>query len=205
MYGPEETAAFLAFTAGTRLEAAWHLTLKRGVRRGELGLKWDDVDLDSGHLRVRRTRLEYGGKVSEDTPKSKASARVVSLDAETVRVLREHRRRQAGERLAAGSAYEAGDWVFTDEVGRPYRPDLISRRFKQAARDAGLPTIRLHDARHTAATLALEAGIDIKVVSEQLGHSTTQITADIYQHVRRVKADDAAERVAALLAMGRPA
>lgn len=94
--------------------------------------------------------------------------------------------------LAAGG-------VLADEIGRPYRPDLISARFRQAARAAGLPVIKLHKGRHTAATMALEAGVDVKVVSAQLGHSTTQITSDIYQHVRRMKADDAAERVAALL------
>lgn len=126
----------------------------------------------------------------------------MSLDAGTARLLVGHRKAQLAERLAAGSAYEAGPgggWVLADEIGRPYRPDLISARFRQAARAARLPVIKLHEGRHTAATMALEAGVDVKVVSAQLGHSTTQITSDIYQHVRRVKADDAAERVAALL------
>jgi integrase len=177
------SAAFLVATAGHRLHVVWRLVLTRGLRRGEVcGLKWEDIDLDSGHLRIRRALLEFGGRVTVDTPKSRKSARVVSLDAETVRLLREHRRQQATERLAAGSAYELDDWVTADEIGRPYRPDTISRRFRQAARAAGLPVIKLHEGRHTAATLALEAGVDIKVVSAQLGHSTTQITADIYRY-----------------------
>ncbi len=200
VWGPQEAALFLYATAGHRLHPAWRLVLLRGLRRGEVcGLQWDDIDLDGGHLRVRRTLLEYGGQVRQDTPKSKTSARVVSLDAGTVRVLREHRKAQLTERLAAGTAYEPGDWVIADEIGRPYRPDLISARFRQAARAAGLPVIKLHEGRHTAAVLALEAGLDVKVVSAQLGHSTTAITSDIYQHVRRAVADDAAERVAALL------
>jgi integrase len=72
--------------------------------------------------------------------------------------------------------------------------------FRQAARDADLPVIKLHEGRHTAATLALESGLDIKAVSDRLGHSTTRITADTYSHVRRVVADDAAARAAALVA-----
>jgi integrase len=203
VWGPEEAGEFLAATAGHRLHVAWRLVLLRGLRRGELcGLQWDDVDTDAGYLRVRRTLLEFGGKVTVDTPKSRTSARDVSLDAETARLLAGHRKAQLAERLAAGGAYESGPgggWVLADEIGRPYRPDLISARFRQAARAAHLPVIKLHEGRHTAATMALEAGVDVKVVSAQLGHSTTQITSDIYQHVRRVKADDAAERVAALL------
>ncbi|HEV8278319.1 MAG TPA: site-specific integrase [Streptosporangiaceae bacterium] len=208
VWGPEQAAEFLEATAGHRLHIAWRLILGRGVRRGELGLQWDDINLDAGYLRIRRTMLELGGKVIVDTPKSRASARDVSLDAETVRLLREHRKAQLAERLAAGSAYEpgpGGGWVICDEIGRPYRPDLISARFRQAARAAGLPVIKLHEGRHTAATLALEAGVDVKVVSAQLGHSTTAITADIYQHVRRARADDAAEKVAALLLPRKPA
>jgi integrase len=136
--------------------------------------------------------------VTGTTPAGSQATRV-SL---AVRLLREHRKAQLAERLAADSAYEpgpGGGWVICDEIGCPPRPDLVSARFRQAARAAHLPVIKLHEGRHTAATLALEAGIDVKVVSAQLGHSTTQITSDIYQHVRRVKADDAAERVAALL------
>jgi integrase len=208
VWGPEQAAEFLEATAGHRLHIAWRLVLGRGLRRGELALQWDDVDIDAGYLRIKRTMLELGGKVIVDTPKSRASARDVSLDAETVRLLREHRKAQLAERLAAGSAYEpgpGGGWVICDEIGRPYHPDLISARFRQAARAAGLPEIKLHEGRHTAATLALEAGVDVKVVSAQLGHSTTAITADIYQHVRRARADDAAEKVAALLLPRKPA
>jgi integrase len=203
VWGPGEAAVLLEATAGHRLHVAWRLVLLRGLRRGELcGLQWDDIDTDTGHLRVSRTLLEFGGKVTEDTPKSRTSIRYVSLDAETARLLREHRKAQLGERLAAGSAYEAGPgggWVICDEIGRPYRPDLISARFRQAAKAAGLPVIKLHEGRHTAATLALEAGLAAKVVSAQLGHSTVGITQDLYTHVRRAVADDAAEKVAALL------
>ena len=90
--------------------------------------------------------LEFGGQVIEDTPKSETSVRSVPLDGETVRVLHEHRKAQPAERLAAGSAYGPGDWVIANEFGCPYRPDLIPARFRQAARAAGLPVIKLHEA-----------------------------------------------------------
>jgi integrase len=83
--------------------------------------------------------------------------------------------------------------------GRPLPPDRVTERFKQIARDAELPVIKLHEARHTAASLGLEAGLDVKIVSVQLGHSTTTITRDLYQHVRQAVLDDAAEKVVALI------
>ena len=89
--------------------------------------------------------------------------------------------------------------MFTDELGDALHPDYASRRFRELAKAAGLPVIKFHAARHTAATLALEAGVDIKIVSEQLGHSTTRITQDLYQHVRLQVHQDSAEKVVALL------
>lgn len=90
-------------------------------------------------------------------------------------------------------------YVLARENGTPVPPDYVSRHFGELAVAAGLPRIRLHEGRHTAATLALEAGLDVKIVSDQLGHATTTITRDLYQHVRRAVHDDAAEKVVALL------
>ena len=205
VWGPAEVRAFLAATEGHRLHALWRLVLLAGLRRGEAcGLRWQDIDLDAGCLRVAQTLLQLGGRVVTGTPKSASSGRTVSLDAETVRLLDEHQRAQRRERFAAGSAYEDAGLVFCDEIGRVYLPDRVSAWFRQAARDAGLPVIKLHEGRHSAATLALEAGIDIKIVSARLGHSTTAITSDLYTHVRRAVADDAAAKVAALLALEAP-
>jgi integrase len=89
--------------------------------------------------------------------------------------------------------------MFTDELGYPLRPDKVSSRFKELSAEAGLPVIKFHATRHTAATLALEAGVDVRVVSDQLGHSTTTITRDTYQHVRRAQHRNAAEKVVVLL------
>ena len=103
------------------------------------------------------------------------------------------------ERLAAGEAWEDSGQMFTDELGRPLHPEFVSRRFRELAAAAGLPVIKFHAARHTAATLALKVGVDVKIVAEQLGHSTTRITQDLYQHVRLQVHQDSAEKVKQLL------
>jgi len=101
--------------------------------------------------------------------------------------------------VIASSAYEDNDLIWCREDGSPYPPDYVSRHFVELAERAGLPRIQLHAGRHTAASLALEAGVDIKVVSERMGHSTTVITQNLYQHVRRVVHDKAAEAIVQLL------
>ncbi len=115
-------------------------------------------------------------------------------------MLRDHRRRQTEERLAAGPAWTDDDLVFCDELGGVLHPDRFTRRFTAAARRAGVKPIRLHDLRHTWATLALQAGIHPKVVSERLGHATTSITLDIYSHVQPELDAHAATAVAELFA-----
>jgi integrase len=123
----------------------------------------------------------------------------VALDADTVAILREHRKRQLEERLRWGPAYRSGDYVFTREDGKPYAPDYVTRAFRQAVARAGVPRIRLHDLRHTWASLALAAGINPKVVSERLGHATVSFTLDVYSHVMPGLQEDAAAKVAALI------
>ena len=157
MWSAEEAREFLDSLAGDRLYALWVLMITTGVRRGEaLGLQWRDVDLAKGRLAVRRARVVIGYEVQEAEPKTTAGKRSVSLDATTARVLSEHRRRQKEERLAAGPAWVGSDHLFTNEDGSPIHPDRISKLFVQHVRESGLPTIRLHDLRHTAATLALD-------------------------------------------------
>ncbi|GAA3070617.1 site-specific integrase [Streptosporangium carneum] len=174
--------------------------LLRGLRRGEAcGLRWSDIALTTGHATIFQTVLQYGGRIVIDTPKSRAGKRVVSLDAETVRLLKAHKKAQLRARLAAGDGYEDNDLVFPRRNGQVPSPDWVSEQFRVIRKAAGLPAIRLHEARHTAATLGLEAGLDVKVVSVQLGHSTTTITRDLYQHVRQAVLDDAAEKVVALI------
>jgi integrase len=202
VYDAEQTKMFLAHTADDRLAVLYRLVLVRGLRRGEaVGLRWANVDLGGKRIRIAETVLQLGGKVTPGLPKTDAGERWVSLDAATVEALRMHRKRQAQERLAAGEAYQDSGLVFAREDGTPLRPNQVTKRFQALAKDAGLPVIRLHDGRHSAATLGLSAGIDIKIVSDLLGHSTSAITRDLYTHVLPAVHDDAAERMAELIAL----
>lgn len=197
--------AFLAATADDRLAAAWALLLTRGLRRGELcGLRWDAVDLepsdrDAGRIAIRRTRVVVDGKAVDSEPKTAAGIRSVPLDENLATLLRAHRARQAAEKLAAGAAYQPGGHVVADELGRPYHPDYISDRFDDLVAAAELPRIRLHDTRHTAASLMLAAGVPVKVVQEMLGHSSPTITLAIYAHTLPGMAQEAGAALSASL------
>lgn len=138
-------------------------------------------------------------------PKTAAGRRSVALDPGTVAVLRAHKALRAQDRLIIGTTGSADvdDLVFTRADGRPYHPERLSRSFKTRVRAAGLPDIRLHDLRHTWATLALQAGIPAKIVQDRLGHSTVAITLNIYSHVTPQLQSDAASAVAALIRLGR--
>ena len=136
-------------------------------------------------------------------PRTKSEKpRVLELDAPTVVALRAWRARQAEERLLLGAAYLDHDLVFCQPDGRPYHPEAFSKTFARRLRQAAfteLPRIRLHDLRHTWATLALMAGVDVNIVSERLGHSSPLITWQTYQHVMKGMQSDAADKVAALI------
>lgn len=199
-WAPDQVGRFLDFHAEDRLAFLWRLALLRGFRRGELcGMADADFDAEDSSIKVNVALLQLGGTLVWGKPKSKAGERIVDLDRDSVEHGKAHRTRRKRERLQAGSAWEDSGRMFTTELGEPLRPDWVTLRFKHLAAEAGLPVIKFHAARHTAASLALEAGIDVKVVSEQLGHSTTAITQNTYQHVRRVTHRDAAEKVVALL------
>jgi integrase len=199
-----EARTFLNYTADDRLAALWTLLLTTGLRRGEaLGLKWGDIDFDAGRLAVRRTLVSVGYEIRWSEPKTAASKRVVALDPGTVTALRAHRARQAEERLAVGAGYLDQGLVFCDIAGEPLHPDGVTQRFDRLVRNAGLRRIRLHDLRHTAATLMLENGVPLKAVAERLGHSSIRTTSDLYQHVSETMQDEAAAKLgAALLGKG---
>ena len=202
-WAADEARAFLAATRDDRLAWAWALLLTRGLRRGELcGLSWDDVDLDIAALRINRTRVVVDGKALESAPKTAAGRRSIPLDALLVALLRQHKARQAAERLAAGTAYGPGGWLFADELGQPYYPDSLSEWFDTKAKALGLRRIRLHDTRHTAASLMLASGVPVKVVSEMLGHASPTITLSIYAHVMPGMAEEAGAALSARLLEG---
>jgi integrase len=200
VWTPEQAGRFLDVHQGDRLYWLWELALLRGLRRGELcGMADDAFDPKAAAITVNVALLVVNGRLVWGKPKSRAGERTVGLDADSVTAGKAHRKRRAAERLAAGEAWEDSGRMFTDAGGQPQRPDWVSRRFKALAAEAGLPVIKFHAARHTAATLALGGKVDVKIVAEQLGHSRTAVTQDMYQHVSVELQVGAAETVRALL------
>jgi integrase len=194
-----QTAEFLVSIDGHRLYAAYHLIALRGLRRGEAGLRWCDVDLDGKTAVISQQLQQYDGRLAVCPPKTAHSTRVIALDHTTVAALAAHRDRQRAEAAAYGPGYHASGYVFTNLNGDPMAPDRLTRMFGKLAAQAGLPPVRLHDLRHGAASLALSAGVDLKVVQEMLGHSSIVLTADTHTSVLPDVAHAAAEKVAALI------
>jgi integrase len=193
-----EAARFLRSCEGDPFGLMFRIVVLRGARRGELGFRWAGAGLDAGYLTVEKTVLQIGGAVVEGQPKTAASGRRIWLDAATVTMLRAHRKAQLAARLRASTAWQDNDLVFCRDDGSPWPPDYISRRFKALARAAGVPVIKLHEGRHSAASLARDAGVDPKIRQEQLGHTTAAMT-DRYTHVLADAHLAAAEAVARLV------
>ena len=204
-----QLSVFLQHVSGDRLAGGWWLAANTGMRRGEvLGLRWSDVDLDAGRLTITRTlittevqRVGQSG-MSRGTPKTSKGRRQVAIDPGTVAALRTHRARQLEERMALGAGYADEDLVVCRVDGTPLHPKLFSDYFTKEARRAGLPVIRLHDLRHTHATLALRAGVHPRIVQERLGHANISITLDTYSHVDLDMQAAAAAQIAALVSGG---
>ncbi len=173
------------------MAAIWALLVCRGPRRGEVcALKWTDVDLDAGQVRISRARVLVDGQATASSPKTDRGNRILPLDPLLVGLLRAHHRRQLKERMVAGPAYEDGGCLIADELGRPLYPDTVSERFDDPVRAAGVRRIRLHDCRHTAATLMLSEGRAVHVVAAILGHDPA-VCLRTYGHVIPSDAADA--------------
>ncbi len=196
----EEARGFLNSVQGDRLEAAWFLAITTGMRRGEiLGLAWTSVDLDASRLSVTQSLITTEYKVSLSPPKSARGRRAIVLDPATVSVLKAHRSRQIQEKLAWGPGYVDSGLVFTRENGELIHPDSFTALFDKLVRRSQLPHIRLHDVRHTYATLALQAGVPVKAVADRLGHASAAFTMNVYVDTNPAMQKDSAEKVAALI------
>jgi integrase len=198
---PEQVGSFLSAVRGDRLEALYVVAVTTGMRQGELlALRWKDVDLDARALRVHATLIMTKSGMEFAEPKSARSRRQISLTLIAIAALRRHRAAQLEERLRVAATWTDHDLVFASEVGGPLDGSNVLRRsFYPLLRRAGLPHIRFHDLRHSAATLMLSRGVPLKIVSEILGHSQISITADTYMHVTPGMQREAAAAVDAAL------
>ena len=200
VWTPAQLRAFLDTARRHRLFAIYRLAAYTGARRGELlNLRWRDIDLDLAEVRITGSTAVIGGQRIEGTTKSGRS-RTVSIDAETMQVLREHRKRQAGERLRVGPEWRgADDYVLSTAWGEPVHPDTVSSLMTTLTnthndqQSEPLPRARLHDLRHVHATTLLLAGVPVHVVAARLGHADPSITLRVYAHVISNQLTEAAD------------
>ncbi|RAG81730.1 site-specific integrase [Streptacidiphilus pinicola] len=179
----DQTVAFLEAARPDPLYTAFVLAVALGLRRGEiLGLRWSDIDLERRTLTVRNQLQRVQKELYADSTKNRRT-RVIPLPLMCIAPLRWRRLRQARQRDSAGDGWEESGYVFTSRTGRPIEPRNLSRSFERIAAEAGLPRIRLHDARHGCATFLFAAGVAPRVVMEILGHSQIAVTMNVYTHI----------------------
>jgi integrase len=200
----EELRAFLTYAAHHRDYPLWRTAAQTGMRQGELlGLRWRDLDLDGARAHIRQQWTRQEAALEFGRPKTAAGERTIDLDPGTVEVLRQHMTAQEFERRSWGPAYAELGLVFARPDGSANDPDVVRNRFDRCfTRKVGkapVPRIRWHDLRHTHATLLIEAGIDVRTVSERLGHSSVNVTLDLYHHVTSKSRQSAATKIGALV------
>jgi len=185
----------MASLAGDQLEPLALLTLVTGLRRGEvLSLRWGDLDLDAGVIRVKGQYQRWDGEWQWRPPKTKESRRALAIPPFVVQALRQHRTRQLQERLQAGAGWEDLDLVFSTVQGTPIDGPNLTRQFQRRLRRAGIRSIPFHGLRHSAATLLLARGLTLGQIQKVLGHANIKLTADLYSHhVREIAEQAAAE------------
>lgn len=195
----EELRTFLNAMADHPLYAAYMVAATTGMRRGEvLGLRWRDIDWTTRRLQVRQSLITVNYQLHFSLPKTKRSRRSIALDATTIAALQAHRAAQRQHETVIGMTYEH-DLVFIRLDGRPVRPDCLSQVFDREVAKLPVRRIRLHDLRHTHATLGLAAGIAPKVISDRLGHATVAFTQDVYMHAIPQLEEDSADQIADLI------
>jgi len=205
-FDPAEARTLLAAVGTDRLRALYSVALTMGLRQGEaLGLRWEDVDLDTGTLQVRHQLQRVDGQLQLVPLKTARSRRTLALPESITAGLRAHRQSQLEERLLAWKRWKGiepnapGAFVFTTPIGTPLEARNIVRQFKAILAAAGLRDIRFHDLRHSCATLLLAQGVSPRVVMEILGHSQIALTMNTYSHVVPELGREAARRMEALL------
>ena len=172
------------------------MPIATSLRQGELlGLNWSDLDWNNRRLRIHRQIQRQQGGLKYTKPKSAAGRRVIVLGATTIEKLRKQQELQDIERKMAGVNRKEGDLIFPTPIGTPMDGCNLYHDFKKILKMAGLPNIRFHDLRHTAATFMLQQGVQSKVVQELLGHSDISLTLNTYSHVLPIMQDEAADKM----------
>lgn len=197
----EQVETLFAHISGERLEPFVHLALL-GLRRGEIGgLRWTAIDLDSTPptLTVTSNRVAVAGGAAEADPKTEAGRRVLPIPDELLPILRRARQRSREEQLAAGSKWVGQGYVVADELGNPYHPDTLYKYWSRILKDGGLPHVRLHDARHSCATLMHQRGVPLAVIAAWLGHTDASFTLRTYAHSSPSALADAATTLGGLV------
>ena len=195
-----QVRTLLSAATGDRFEVLYWLAVATGLRQGELlGLKWSDVDWVNRRLRIQRQVQRIRGGLVFSEPKTAAGRRVIALGAATIQALQKQQFFQVGRIHDVGSLWQDYDLIFPSSIGTPLDPSNLYHSFKQLLKKAGLPNIRFHDLRHTAATLMLQQGTHPKIVQERLGHSDISMTLNTYSHVLPVMQDEVAEKLDELL------
>jgi len=197
---PEQARKFLETLHGHPHEALYALMLSTGLRRGEaLGLMWKDFDEEKGVLHIRRQlRRDKSGLATVDT-KTATSRRAVNLVEPMLDLIRDVRRQQREQKMSLGPAWMSSGFIFTTSVGTPVDPRNLLREFKGICATAGLGDWRVHELRHSAASLMLAQGVKLQVVSNVLGHASIRMTADVYGHVLAPDRSAAAEAIGSVL------
>jgi integrase len=188
-----QVSQFLIAAQSSNYLALYYLAVTTGMRQGELfGLRWSDMHWNSGVLHIQRQLQKIPGQGwSFAEPKTKSARRSIILGERTLHVLRQHKERQAMLKINAGKLWQENDLVFPSKIGTPGDPSNLRVDFLKVLNCAGLPRIRFHDLRHTAASLLLNHGIPVIVVSNMLGHSKPSITLDVYGHVYHERQNEA--------------
>jgi len=197
-YSPAEARELLTAANEDRLYTLWAVAMGIGLRKGEaLGLRWSDVSLEAGWLRVRQTLARENGGLVFAEPKTARSRRTVPLPSVCVAALRHHRDRQDLELSATEPYWDDHGLVFCSTIGSPIDPDNVNRAFDKlcATATAGVRRVRVHDLRHTCATLLLAQGVPARVVMEILGHSQISVTLNTYTHVVSELQQEAMNRI----------
>lgn len=203
VWNVEQVNEYLKFTKHSRYHPVFFLAAYTGMRKGEIiALHWDDIDFEAKTISVNKTLYKISSGFLLQEPKTKSSVRTIYMDEDIERVLKKQKVKQNLEKLKNGGVYEDKNLVFAQETGGYILPSAVNGLFGRFIKQAGMPHIRFHDLRHTHATILLGMGVNPKIVSERLGHSSVQMTLDTYSHVMPSMKKDLSEQFSKVMKRG---